>query len=260
MKNKSLAILTVCKNSSNTIEKLFESVRINKDFINEFIVIDGLSNDNTLDLIINNNDIITYFISEKDKGISDAFNKGISFSTSDFILIVNSDDFLYKKNIKHIINCLDFSDDLISTPLLMLDNDLENIYISNLKNIKKYTSVYHPGLIVNRLAYLKYGIYDLNYHIGMDYDFICRAYKFGANFKTVNIPIVVFSEGGVSSKRYYKSVIEGYLIRKKHFNIWFPDYEIYKLALKFIGISINLIGLKKIFKPFKYKIYKILFT
>lgn len=254
------AIITICKNSSSTLSRLITSVRRNYEFINEFIIVDGLSNDGTLDIINQNLDIITKYVSELDSGISDAFNKGISLSRSDFILFVNSDDFLLDENLKNISKVFNEDDDLILTPLAMFNGESYNIYSSNKDNLKNYSSVFHPGLIVRREAYLKYGLYSLEYRIAMDYDFICRAYIGGAKFKNIDLPIVVFSEGGISGRQYYRAVNEAFQIRKKYFNVWFPNYEIIKIILKGAGFLVKLFGFHKVLLAIKYKVYNYFFS
>jgi glycosyltransferase involved in cell wall biosynthesis len=84
-----ISILTVCYNSEKTIEKTFQSVA-NQTFKNvEYIVIDGASKDGTLDLIKKYENVITTYISEKDKGLYDAMNKGIQLATGDYVGILN---------------------------------------------------------------------------------------------------------------------------------------------------------------------------
>ena len=94
MKKPKISIITVCYNSEAHIEEAILSV-INQSYENkEYLVIDGGSKDGTLNIIEKYKDRIDYFVSEPDKGISDAFNKGIKAATGDIIGILNSDDFM----------------------------------------------------------------------------------------------------------------------------------------------------------------------
>ncbi|MFT4304483.1 MAG: glycosyltransferase, partial [Candidatus Woesearchaeota archaeon] len=94
-----ISIITVCYNSSNTIEKTIKSVinQKNKNF--EYIIIDGESSDDTLKIINKYKKFINKIISEKDNGIFEAMNKGIDFAKGDIIYFLNSDDFLLNNNI-----------------------------------------------------------------------------------------------------------------------------------------------------------------
>ena len=94
-----ISIITVCYNSAKTIEKTFDSVasQTYKDI--EYIVVDGGSKDETLNIIERYQSTITKYISEKDNGLYDAMNKGIKMATGDYIGIINSDDTLYSSDV-----------------------------------------------------------------------------------------------------------------------------------------------------------------
>ena len=93
-----ISIVTVCYNSSETMERAIQSV-IGQDYDNvEYIVIDGGSTDGTVDVIQRHEQNIAYWVSEKDEGIYDAMNKGIEHATGEVIAFLNSDDW-YEENI-----------------------------------------------------------------------------------------------------------------------------------------------------------------
>jgi glycosyltransferase involved in cell wall biosynthesis len=257
--NITIDIVTICKNSKTTIQRLLDSISLNRPFFENFIVIDGCSNDGTLDILKNNSNIIDKLVSEKDEGISDAFNKGINLSTSDFILLLNSDDYLYNDNLKNLKLNLLAEDEFVSTTLVMNNGVQELLFKSNIRNIKKYTSVYHPGLLVSKTAYFKYGRYDNSFKIGMDYDFIVRSFISGARFRVVDIKLVVFADGGISNKNYINGILDGYRVRNKYFNVIFPSYELIKLSIKLFSSLLIFLNLKKVIVKYKYKIYKFIF-
>ena len=87
-----LSIVTVCLNSDKTIEKTIESIKQQKTNGVEYVIIDGDSHDRTPDIIRSYGDVIDVFVSEPDKGISDAFNKGIAKSSGEVIGLLNADD------------------------------------------------------------------------------------------------------------------------------------------------------------------------
>ena len=100
-----ISIITVCYNSDKTLEKTINSV-VSQDYKNiEYIIIDGGSNDNTLNIINKYKDNITTIVSEKDKGIYDGINKGIKKATGDIISLIHANDtFVDKDVISKIVN------------------------------------------------------------------------------------------------------------------------------------------------------------
>src|SRR5574343_380982 len=94
-----ISIITVCYNSSETIEDTIQSVA-SQNYPNiEYIIVDGLSKDSTVDIIKKHSDVVSKWVSEKDKGIYDAMNKGIAMATGDIIGILNADDVYTNKDV-----------------------------------------------------------------------------------------------------------------------------------------------------------------
>ena len=97
--NTKISIITVCYNSAKTIEDTILSV-INQTYNNiEYIIVDGLSTDNTLEIVNKYQDKIAKVVSEKDAGLYDAINKGIGLATGEIIANINSDDFYIDNNV-----------------------------------------------------------------------------------------------------------------------------------------------------------------
>ena len=108
MNNLKISIVTVCYNSEKYIRTAIDSV-LNQTYNNiEYIIIDGASKDQTMDIVKSYGDSIQVVVSELDKGIYDAMNKGLKLATGDYVAVLNSDDF-YTNNevIQHVVNCLE---------------------------------------------------------------------------------------------------------------------------------------------------------
>ena len=210
-----ISIITACYNSEKTIKRTIESV-LNQDYTNlEYIVIDGCSKDGTLDVINQYREKIDILISETDKGIYDAINKGILLSTGDVIGILNSDDVFYDNYIISSI-ALKFIDnanlDSIIGDIVFLNskNKIHRYYTSSNWTPKKFSwgiMPPHPSFYCKKNIFLKFGLYRLDFVIAADYELLIR-------FLLINkiiyeyIPkiIVKMSLGGLSTKNILSNI------------------------------------------------------
>lgn len=197
-----ITIITPAFNSEDTIEKTILSVIRQKKNIFQYIIIDGGSTDRTLEILTKYTEHIDCIVSEKDKGIADAYNKGIKLATGDFIGIVAADDQLINNSIKKIINCYDDSSDVLCGNIIDYNGVRYRRRFSdlNLSSLLKGTSLAHPATFITREAYQKYGVYSLNYKCAIDRELFLRFYRAGAKFQVVNIDISLFASGdGIST-------------------------------------------------------------
>ena len=205
-----ISIITICFNSSKTIERTFQSI-MNQSYQNiEYIVVDGASSDDTLKIIKNYNSSISKYISESDEGLYDAMNKGIALATGDIIGILNSDDFLASNDIINIIASMINSENLDG-----VYGDLQYVDKINTKKIRRNWKSYdfkpslleqgwmppHPTLFLKKEVYQKHGLFDLSYRISADYDFILRIFK-DTELKFGYLPKVItkMRVGGASNR------------------------------------------------------------
>jgi glycosyltransferase involved in cell wall biosynthesis len=200
--NPKISIITISYNSAASIEETIKSI-INQNYENkEYIIIDGGSTDNTLCIVNRYKDHIDYFISEPDKGISDAFNKGIKASTGDVIVFINSDDQLYTNALdvfaKHYNPSIE-----VYCGNVILWNSITNYKalgkaVMKLPHIPLNYRVWHQAVYITKAAYKKYGFYNINFRYLMDLDLVMRMYQNGAEFKEIPEILAVFQLGGVS--------------------------------------------------------------
>jgi glycosyltransferase involved in cell wall biosynthesis len=250
MKNSpTVDIVTVTYNSAVHLEKCLKSVQLSRPFVNNYIIIDGGSTDATLSLLTKYSDIITTIISEKDAGISDAFNKGISLCTSNFILLLNSDDWLIEGALGIVRSSLQHSDQIVCTEMLSYVNDkCIGRFSSSSDSMRRFNSILHPGCLVPRFVYQSVGAYDTSLKLAMDYDFFARCVNSAVKFRFVSFPLVAFREGGVSRRRKYLILKESFSIRKKHFKAKFPWSELLRLITREIGDLLEMVGIKSLIK------------
>ena len=206
MKDIKFTIVTVCYNAASTIEQTICSV-LNQTYKNiEYIIIDGGSTDGTVDIISRYSDKIKW-ISEPDEGIYDAMNKGIKMASGEYIQFIGSDDCLMNSlSLEQLANIIDVKADVISAAEIIVEEDSRlEFYVGNERG--KDVSGNQPPWIphasmLTRASVMKNILFDTRYTIAADYDFILKCYKNKSiKFQFVDMPIVYFSSGGVSSKR-----------------------------------------------------------
>ena len=202
-----ISIITVCYNSAATLEKTILSVA-NQTYSNiEYIIVDGNSKDETVDIIKKQEDKITKWISEPDKGLYDAMNKGISMATGDIIGILNSDDTFFSNEILadiakfHLNNSIDASVGNIIQH--KEDGKIVRVYSSKYWNPQKLIIGFmppHPSIFFKRELFNKFGNYEMGFIIGADYELITRFFlKENISWKYSEITTTSMLVGGLSS-------------------------------------------------------------
>lgn len=206
-----VSIITVSRNSVNTIEQTIVSV-LEQSYKNiEYIIIDGQSTDGTVDIIKKYMNFISYFVSEPDNGLYEAMNKGISRATGDVIGIINSDDWYEKHAVEKVVGCLKKKGaELVYGKNWLIDKKGERRCQNSqpLKYIWHTPVVPHPTVFIRREIYEKYGAFNENYKIAADYDLLLRFYVKGVKFEYIDEMISNFRCGGVSDKNYMQSYKE----------------------------------------------------
>lgn len=218
-----ISIITITFNAEKTLEQAIQSV-LNQDYDNvEFVLVDGGSTDGTLNIIQKYTDDIDVMLSEPDRGISDAFNKGIRLSGGDLIFILSADDYFYDNKV--LSNIADYysknSDvDVIHGNVIMLDDKVGTSVISkpdsSLKSCYFGQPLKHGGTFITQYAYKKYGLFCEDYKYAMDYDLILRYIVQGARFRYVDDSIAVIRCGGVNQQYREKTIDECLTISVKH--------------------------------------------
>ncbi len=229
MKEKTLvSIITVSYNSETTIKDTIESV-LNQSYQNiEYIIIDGQSKDSTLQIIKSYENSfskrgITYsWISEPDKGIYEAMNKGLKKAKGNLIGIINSDDWYEPDAIASILNLNKTNNQAIISGAMNRVTHQKKVYKTmynkNIVNIKSYMPINHPATFVPKSVYEKVGNFDESYQLSADYDFIFRAFNNNTPFLFTKKVIVNMRNTGATGqiKNLWISAREDYNIQKKN--------------------------------------------
>lgn len=230
-----ISVITVCYNAAATLEETIQSVLSQTHPNIEYIIVDGASTDQTPQILAKYKDQLAVCISEPDRGIYDAMNKGLDAATGDIIAILNSDD-LFKDpkvlfKVEHWFKELHC--DALSTEVEIFTKNPSNV-------IRHYSSTRwkpwmfrigwqppHPGFFVKREVYKKFGKFDTQFRIAADFDLMLRLilkYK----IKVAYIPYTSVSmRAGGESQRSFKNIAktnrEDHLALKKNgFFSWYP--------------------------------------
>lgn len=200
-----ISIVTVCYNSEKTISKTFESLLNQTDRDFEYIVIDGLSTDKTLEIIKEYEPRFNgkmKYVSEMDNGLYDAMNKGIDMATGDYIGIINSDDWYENRTIETIkLNINKYPDVGIFYGYIRIIKDNKEYMIrrNNYEFINEVNGlIQHPTCFVSKSVYEKFGKFDTKYKVCADVDLMLRLVSKGVKYKGIDEIITNFVIGGVS--------------------------------------------------------------
>lgn len=217
-----ISIITIVYNNVRDIEYTLLSV-INQTYPNiEYIVIDGASTDGTLEVINSYRGSIDVLVSEKDKGIYDAMNKGLARATGDYVLFLNSGDELYDNGTIQCIVEKGNGADIIygETKLVDEDRNIVGVRRHRAPATFDWKSFRYGMNICHQAIYVKRNIapaYDTSYQLSADIDWVIRAAKQAKTTKNVQAYVTRYLVGGMSQKRHRQSLRERYDIFKKHY-------------------------------------------
>ncbi len=205
-----LSIITATYNSSDTILDLINEFKKYKKEQVEWIIIDNLSTDNTIDIITDNIDVVDKFLSEKDFGIYDAWNKGVMLAEGEYISFIGSDDLISKSYFDVALNAISFNEghNVIAFKILYRSH-CESIFL----NSKSYSypnnypfnlGFYHPGTLFSNSLFIG-NYFDISFKIAGDREFLTRNYKslYPIIIETESYQII-HNFGGISTTSKFK--------------------------------------------------------
>jgi glycosyltransferase involved in cell wall biosynthesis len=222
-----LSIITVNYNDAAGLEKTILSV-IKQTFRDiEFIIIDGGSTDGSREIINNYNEKISYSVSEKDNGIYDAMNKGIHQAHGEYLLFLNSGDYLYKDDVLNELFLQNPTCDLIYGNQYKIGKGIVRYPPAISLNFFMEDTLPHQATFIRRELFNTVGLYDEKYEIANDYKFFVEAlFSYQCSYKYYDITIAYFDQTGLSNQQSYKILNEFKAIRKELFVNFIDDFEI----------------------------------
>ena len=226
--NQIVSVITIVYNGSNYIEKTCESVIQQTYPFIQWIIIDGKSEDNTLDLIepyINQSKLDSILlISEKDEGIYHAMNKGLNMSTGDHVIFMNGGDQFYDDNsLELFVQKRGY--DLVYGQAKLADYDFQFPPSDKLSmRFFRKNMLPHQATMYRKSLFEEIGNYDESYKIAGDYEFNVRLFAhMQPSYCYINTPLAIFDTNGVSSSKNMRSLRkkENHRVRMKYF----PGYR-----------------------------------
>jgi glycosyltransferase involved in cell wall biosynthesis len=234
-KNQKITIITVVYNDAKNIEKTILSVKSQNYIDVEYIIIDGDSNDGTLEIINRYRGDIDILISEPDGGIYDAMNKGIDKSTGVWVNFLNSGDAFYDNNLlSKIFNNANYDGvDIIygNWEVIYPSGNKKLFKAGKLSNLWKGSQFCHQASFIN-LEYHKKNKYNLNQKITADFEFFYNAYKRNAKFLFYDSLITTYSSGGLSDVNRMNVIVNWFCIIEK--NLYVKIYYALRLSLEIL--------------------------
>lgn len=233
-----ITVITVVYNACKTIERTIKSV-IAQEYVNiEYIIVDGGSTDGTVDIIKKYQNNIDYWISEPDKGIYYAMNKGIEFSNGDYICLLNADDWYEKDTCKVVAQRIiktnsEYGVYYGMARVINLNGETVDIQGTTVHIINR-ASIAHQTCFISKDVYSRY-TYDTMYKSAADYDMMCKLIKNDVKFNFIENILVNYSLNGMSDSVLGQQ--ETYRIRKKYGYISQINYIIHEISLKLATIK-----------------------
>lgn len=237
MSSPKITIITAAFNSEKTISDTIESI-LNQSYENiEYLIIDGGSTDKTIEIIKKYQNLFCgrlIFISEKDKGIYDAWNKGLILSTGDWISFVGSDDILLQDSISQYVKLIIQNPHMnfISSKMMFVKANLDLIRITGLSwsnKMNSYNCITHVGSLHHKSLFEKIGHFNIEYQIAGDYDFLLRCSDI-IRPGYIDIITVKVREGGISGTHIFRvasEVLKIKLNNKSRYSFYcYFDYSI----------------------------------
>ncbi|HMG14032.1 MAG TPA: glycosyltransferase family 2 protein [Saprospiraceae bacterium] len=248
---KKLSVITVVFNGADTIETTIQSVVNPKHPDVEYIVVDGGSNDGTLEFIQDSGDLVDTWVSDRDKGLYDAMNKGMLLAKGEFIWFINSGDQIYdNQTIEKLIPSLNEETDIVYGEVMIIDNDKQplgtrsELTVHKLPDVLIWQSmqygmnVCHQGFIVRKKIAPLYRLDNLC----ADIEWVIECLKNSRKNVKLDFLFAKYLAGGLSKKKWQQSMIDRFLVLKKYFGLNKTIWSHFVIIFRALWHKLNNIG------------------
>jgi glycosyltransferase involved in cell wall biosynthesis len=256
-----VSIITIVFNGQRHLEQCIESV-LGQTYSNiQYVVIDGGSTDGSVDIIRKYADRIAFWLSEKDRGISDAFNKGLAHCDGDIVGILNADDWYVAEAVEMAVRQLETADVAFGDIQFWRGGKKEAIVRGNAAMLDWEMTLNHPTVFVKKWCYDQFGGFDIQLRCAMDYDLLLRLKVNGCRFAYVPHVLANMRWGGLSDNQWKLGCKETlaiknkYLPNKKWQHALYYRKHVFAIRANKLFTRLNLIFIirlyRKLFSPIK---------
>lgn len=220
-----VSIITAVKNNASGLAQTLKSIAAQDYDDLEFIVIDGGSTDGTLALIEQNQQLICHTVSEPDKGISDAFNKGLALASGTFINFQGAGDSLYSPTcLQALFDKASPDSELVCGRVARTTETGKLIWVApkkcpiffNKKGLLTKLTLPHQGLFTHRRFFERWGNFDIHTKYAMDYELLLRAYHHFPRTEVIDVVVANWQAGGIGTGQILKVLAEYHRIKSQH--------------------------------------------
>ena len=223
------SIITVTYNAEKVLEDTIQSVIFQTYRNVEYIIVDGASKDHTLDIVNKYHNRINKVISEPDKGLYDAMNKGIQLATGDYLCFLNAGDkFHDSETLQKVVHTLKGQElpDVIYGETAIVDEEGHFLHMRRLstpahlnwKSFKQGMLVCHQAFFANRELAINH-LYDLQYRFSADFDWCIRIMKKAKCLHNTRLTLIDYLNEGMTTKNHKASLKERFCIMAKHYGL-----------------------------------------
>ena len=221
------SVVTVTYNAQSTVEDTIQSVITQTYHAVEYILIDGASTDGTLSIVNRYRSKIAHVVSEPDRGLYDAMNKGIALATGDYLCFLNAGDCFHEDDtLQHIVHSLegDRLPDVIYGRTAIVDAQRHFVRMRRLSAPERLTwKSFRQGMLVCHQAFFAKrelaGPYDLSYRFSADFDWCIRVMKKSRVLHNTHLVLVDYLDEGLTTRNRNASLRERFRIMAKHYGL-----------------------------------------
>jgi len=265
MQNK-LSIITINRNNAEGLQKTIKSV-VNQTYNDyEYIIVDGASTDSSLEIIQHFNTSVKkqiVWISESDSGVYQAMNKGIRMSKGEYLLFLNSGDFLVSDNVLNDIFSNNYFGDILCGSCNISEGG-KVVHVTNPPKVITFSTLYNVGLahqatFIRRNLFDRFGFYDESFIYNADIEFWNRCIILGeVTTEKLNVIVSDYNLDGISSTQNksdeYKEEINR-IFHNSYFQKFTPDYDTWNFERKEMDVFYWVKSKKILYKPLLWLYY-----